>query len=76
MNGEKNANELTIHVKWSGNLADRLGPEILTVLEIKGHVLHRVRLHGSWLVVRLNALLTKLGETLIIKSLVIWNFAF
>jgi len=37
-------------------LADRLGPEILTVLEIKGHVLHRVRL--GWLS-DLNALLTK-----------------
>ena len=26
-------------------LTDRLGPEILTVLERKGQVLHRVRLH-------------------------------
>ena len=32
-------------VKWSVILADRLGPEILTVLEIKGQVLHRMRLH-------------------------------
>ena len=32
-------------VKWSVTLTDRLGPEILTVLEIKGQVLHRVRLH-------------------------------
>ena len=31
--------------KWSVTLMDRLGPEILTVLEIKGQVLHRVRLH-------------------------------
>ena len=34
-----------VHVKWSVILADRLGPEILTMLEIKGQVLHRVRLH-------------------------------
>ena len=34
-----------IHVKWSVVLADRLGPEILTMLEVKGEVLHRVRLH-------------------------------
>ena len=34
-----------MHVKWSVILADRLGPEILTKLEIKGQVLHRVRLH-------------------------------
>ena len=34
-----------MHVKWSVTLMDRLGPEILTVLEIKGQVLHRVRLH-------------------------------
>ena len=42
-----------MQVKWSVTLTDRLGPEILTVLEIKGQVLHRVRLHGSWLVVKL-----------------------
>ena len=34
-----------MHVKWSVLLADRLGPEILTVLEIKGYVLHHVRVH-------------------------------
>ena len=34
-----------MQVKWSVTLADRLGPEMLTVLEIKGQVLHRVRLH-------------------------------
>ena len=34
-----------MHVKWSGILADRLGPEIFTMLEIKGQVLHHVRLH-------------------------------
>ena len=34
-----------MHVKWSVILADRLGPEILTMLEIKGQVLHRVRVH-------------------------------
>ena len=42
--------------------ADRLGPEILSVLEIKGQVLHRrVRLHlkvPGWLS-DLNALLTE-----------------
>ena len=41
-------------------LADRLVPEILTVFEIKGQVLHRVRLHvkvPGWLP-DLNALLT------------------
>ena len=34
-----------MHVKWSVTLADRLGPEMLTMLEIKGQVLHRVRLN-------------------------------
>ena len=50
-----------MHVKWSLTLTDRLSPEILTVLEIKGQVLHRVRLHvkvPGWLL-NLNALLTK-----------------
>ena len=32
-----------MHVKWSVILADRFGPEILTMLEIKGQVLHRVK---------------------------------
>ena len=36
-----------MHVKSSVTLTDRLGPEFLTVLEIKGQVLHRVRLHGK-----------------------------
>ena len=48
-------------MKWSVTLTDRLGPEILTVLEIKGQVLHRVRLHVKvpcWLL-NLNAPLTK-----------------
>ena len=48
-------------MKWSVTLTDRLAPEILTVLEIKGQVLHRVRLHvkvPGWLS-NLNALLTK-----------------
>ena len=31
-------------MKWSVTLTDRLGPEMLTVLEIKGQVLHCVRL--------------------------------
>ena len=42
-------------------LADRLGPEILTMLEIKGQVLHPVRLHlkvPGWFS-DLNALLTR-----------------
>ena len=50
-----------MHVKWSMTLTDRLGPEILTVLEIKGQVLHRVRLHvkvPGWLS-ELNVLLNK-----------------
>ena len=50
-----------MQVKWSVTLTDRLGPEILTVLEIKREVLHRVRLHvkvPGWLL-NLNALLTK-----------------
>ena len=48
-------------MKWSVTLTDPLGPEILTVLEIEGEVLHRVRLHLKvlgWLS-NLNALLTK-----------------
>ena len=48
-------------MKWSVTLTDRLGPEILTVLEIKGQVLHLVHLHvkvPGWLL-NLNALLTK-----------------
>ena len=50
-----------MHVKWSVILADRLGPEILTMLGIKGQVLHRVPLHlkvPGWLS-DLNALLTR-----------------
>ena len=42
-------------------LTDRLGPEILTVLEIREQVLHRVRLHvkvPGWSL-NLNALPTK-----------------
>ena len=48
-------------MKWSVTLTDRLGPEMLTVLEIKGQVLHRVRLHVKvpTLLLDLNALLTK-----------------
>ena len=44
-----------MHVKWSVTLVDRLGPEILTMLGIKGQVLHHVhfKFEGSWLVVRL-----------------------
>ena len=48
-------------MKWSVTLMDRLGPEIFTVLEIKGQILHRVRLYvkvPGWLL-NLNALLTK-----------------
>ena len=45
----------------ASDLMDRLGPEILTVLKIKGQVLHPVRLHvkvPGWML-NLNALLTK-----------------
>ena len=52
---------VVMQVKWSVTLMDRLGPEILTVLERKGQVLHRVRLHvkvPGWSL-NLNALLTK-----------------
>jgi len=50
-----------MHVKWPVTLTDRLGPEILTVLEIRGQFLHRMRLYvkvPGWLS-NLNALLTK-----------------
>ena len=48
-------------MKWSVTLTDRLGPEILTVLEIKGQVLLRVRLHVKvpGRLLDLNVLLTK-----------------
>ena len=50
-----------MHVKWSVILiiTDRFGPEILIMLDIKGQVLHRVRVHlkvPGWLP-DLNALL-------------------
>ena len=50
-----------MHVKWSVILADRFGPEILTMLEIKGQVLHpvRVRLKVPGWFSGLNALLTR-----------------
>ena len=50
-----------VHVKWSMILTDRFGPDILTMLEIKGQVLHRVRVHfkvPGWLS-DLSALLTR-----------------
>ena len=47
---------MEMHVKWSVILADRFGHEILTMLEIKGQVLHCVRV-PAWLL-DLNALLT------------------
>ena len=34
--------EMHVKSRWSVILADRLGPEILTMLEIKGQVLHRL----------------------------------
>ena len=43
-----------MHVKWSVILGDRLGPEILTMFEIKGQVWHR----AGWLS-DLNVLLTR-----------------
>ena len=59
-----------MQVKWSVTLTDRLGPEILTVLEIKGQVLHRVRLHvkvPGWLVVKLECLKAKSDQTFYTK---------
>ena len=50
-----------MQVKWSVISSDRLGPEILPVLEIKEQVLHRVHLYlkvSGWLS-DLNALLTR-----------------
>ena len=50
-----------MHVKWSVTLTDRLGPQILTVLEIKGQVLYRMGLHvkvPGWLLSS-DTLLTK-----------------
>ena len=52
---------VAMQVKWSVSLTDRLGPEILTLLEIKEQVLHRVCLHvkiPGWML-NLNALLTE-----------------
>ena len=52
---------MEMHVKWSVTFTDRLGPEILTVLEMKEQDLPRVRLHvkvPGWSS-NLNALLTK-----------------
>ena len=48
-------------MKWSVTLMNRLRPEILTVLEIKGQVLHRVHLHVKvpGCLLNLNVLLTK-----------------
>ena len=42
-------------MKWSVTLTNRLGPEILTVLEIKGlsFALCAFACEGSWLVVKL-----------------------
>ena len=34
-----------MHVKWSVILRNRFGPEILPMLEIRGQVLHRMRVH-------------------------------
>ena len=55
-----------MQVKWYVTLTDRLGLEILTVLEIRGQVLHRVRLHvkvPAWLL-NLNAPLTNIRNCL------------
>ena len=51
-----------MHEKWSVILTDRFGPAILTMLEIKGQALHRVRVHlkvSPGLLSDLNALLTR-----------------
>ena len=49
-------------MKWSVILTDRFGPEMLTMLEIKGQILYRVRVHNlkipAWLS-DLNELLTR-----------------
>ena len=44
-----------VHVKWSVILIDRLGPDILLALWMKGQVLHRARAHlkGAGLVISL-----------------------
>ena len=44
-----------MQVKWSVTLTDRLGPEILTVLEIKGQVFASCAFacESSWLVAKL-----------------------
>ena len=34
-----------VHVKWSVILIDRLGPDKLLALQMKGQVLHRARVH-------------------------------
>ena len=34
-----------VRVKWSVILMDRLGPNIISMLRMKGHVLHRARAH-------------------------------
>ena len=63
-----------MHVNWSVTLTDRLGPEILTFFEIKGQVLHRVRLNGkvpSWLL-NLNALLTRILPSCLSRLNEIW----
>ena len=63
-----------MQVKWSVTLTDRLGPGMLTVLEIKGQVLHRVRLHvkvPGWLL-NLNALLKFLRMTFFIARFCGW----
>ena len=36
---------IEVQVKWSVILKDRLGPDNFSTLQIKGHVLHRVRAH-------------------------------
>ena len=59
-----------MHIKWLVPSADRLGPEILTVLETKEQVVHRVRLHlkvPGWLS-ELNALLTKILPKFLSRS--------
>lgn len=34
---------MEMRVKWAAILADQFGPEILTMLETMGQILHRVR---------------------------------
>ena len=66
-----------IHVKWSVLLTDRFGPQILTILEIKGQVLHRVRVHlkvPGWLSDLIALLTRKLPTCMFSFGIIAENF--